>query len=127
MHAFRTAPRRSTSGSARLGLVAILLAGLGAAGRSGGTSADADIESWIDSGIKSGSAVAAAPNRALRSRSFQFAERMPFALCFAPGTPHEEAERVQNHVYKHWLSLQEDGGLAFNLTTQWSFASGPNS
>lgn len=129
MHAFRTAPRRSTfaSGSARLGLVAILLAGLGAAGRSGGTSADAGIESGIGSGIGSGSTVAASFDRAPRSRSFQFAERMPFALCFAPGTPHEEAERVQNHVYKHWLSLQEDGGLAFNLTTQWSFASGPNS
>ena len=64
---------------------------------------------------------------ARQPRRFALAERLPFAMCFMPGTPEEEMLAVHEATLKHWLSLQEDGGVAFNLTTQWSFASGPNS
>jgi hypothetical protein len=62
-----------------------------------------------------------------RPRRFLLSERLPFAMCFAPGTPQAEAMAVHEASLKHWLSTQAEGGLAFNLTTQWSFASGPNS
>ena len=62
-----------------------------------------------------------------RARTFLLSERLPFAMCFAPGTPQAEAMAVHEAAIKLWLASQGEGGVAFNLTTQWSFASGPNS
>lgn len=64
--------------------------------------------------------------RAARARTFLLHQRPPLALCFAPGTPKEEARQIEANLWRHWLS-QHEGGVAFNLTTQWSMASGPNS
>ncbi len=65
-------------------------------------------------------------DRTARPRTFLLHQRPPLALCFAPGTPEDEARRIEANLWRHWLS-QHEGGVAFNLTTQWSMASGPNS
>ena len=67
------------------------------------------------------------PRSSTRPRTFLLSERLPFAMCFAPGTPQAEAMAVHEAAIKQWLASQSEGGVAFNLTTQWSFASGPNS
>lgn len=71
-------------------------------------------------------AASSGEDRPARPRTFLLHQRPPLALCFAPGTPKEEARQVEANLWRHWLS-QHEGGVAFNLTTQWAMASGPNS